>query len=235
MPLETYMEAADLYLARGGDINDRRPLFTGDLFAEVPVPGVPGAGMAIIVAHPCSMRGSEARLRETVLVAAVEPHQPVGRDAWTRGYSDMMPLPEATGSDLYVGRFSRLGMANSEDLSAGRRVACLSVYGVNLLQQRLIWHLTRLEVPTFRLQEAFAHTYEEADILEDWSDILCDAGWVVADAAARFEQFVRSAGRSGRPLQEDLRDAQLRSAVRTACRTEARRLTEEPALGTNPP
>jgi hypothetical protein len=170
------------------------------------------------------MRGSEARLRETVLVAAVEPHQPIGRDAWTRGYSEMMPLPEAAGNDLYVGRFSQLGMANGTDLSTSPRVACLSVYGVNLLQQRLIWYLTRLEVPTFRLQEAFAHTYEEADILEEWSDILCEAGWVVADAAASFEQFVRTAGRSGRPLQSDLRDAQLRSAVRTACRTEARRL-----------
>jgi hypothetical protein len=107
------------------------------------------------------------------------------------------------------------------------------MYGVNLLQQRLVWHLTRFEVPTFRLQEAFAHTYEEADILEEWSDILCEAGWVVADAAARFEQFVRTAGRSGRPLQGDLRDAQLRSAVRTTCRTEARRLAGEATPGAN--
>ncbi len=233
MALETYVEAADLYLARGGDINDRRPLFTGDVFVDVPVPGVQDAGMTIIVAHPCSMRGSGARLMETVLVAAVEPHRPVGRDAWTRGYSDMMPLPEAADNDLYVGRFSQLGMANSAHLSTSPRVVCLSMYGVNLLQQRLVWHLTRFEVPTFRLQEAFADTYEEADILEEWSDILCEAGWVVADAAARFEQFVRTAGRSGRPLQGDLRDAQLRSAVRTTCRTEARRLAGEATPGAN--
>ena len=181
--------------------------------------------MAIIVAHPCTMRGPQAQLRERVLVAAVREHSPVGGEAWTRGYYDLTPLPELTDSSLYVGHFDELGKALTVDLAKSTRLACLSEYGVNLLQQRLIWHLTRFEIGTFRIQEAFAHTFEEADLLEEWTDTLSTAGMSVADAAAHFEAFIRANQGSGRTLQEDLRDVQRRSAVRVACRSEARRLS----------
>jgi hypothetical protein len=128
------------------------------------------------------------------------------------------------GTDFHVADFARLGMADGHTLSATERIACLSVYGVNLLQQRLIWYLTRLEVPTFQLEEAFFHTYEEADLLEEWADALCDAGCRAQDASAQFESFLRTKAPGGRPLQDDLRDPQRRSAVRLACRAEAGRL-----------
>ena len=109
MPLETYSEPAELHLARGDEVNERRPVFTGDIFADVAVPGVHGSDMAMIVAHPCSMRG------------------PV------RGYYDMTPLPEVDGTQMYVGRFSHLGMVPTAELATASRQGCLSVYGVNLL------------------------------------------------------------------------------------------------------
>lgn len=71
MSLETYADAADLYLTRGQDVNPRRPLFTGDIFADVQVPGIQPGGMALIIAHPCTLRGRQAQLKEHVLVAAV--------------------------------------------------------------------------------------------------------------------------------------------------------------------
>ncbi len=225
MSLETYAVAADLYLARGQDVNSSRPAFTGDVFASVPIPGVQDGGMAIIVAHPCTMRGPQARMRERVLVAAVREHVPVLREAWRKGYYGLMPLPELINSNLHVGQFDELGKALTVDLTTDKRVACLSEYGVNLLQQRLIWHLTRLEVETFRIQEAFAHTFEEADLLEEWSETLSARGVSPADAAASFEAFIRVDHGNGRMLQEDLRDVQRRSAVRVACRNEARRLS----------
>lgn len=235
MALETYDDPSDLYLARGPEVNEHRPLFTGDVLGNVAVPDVQDTGMAMIIAHPCSMRGPEAKLNDVVLVAAAEPHSPVGPGAWTKGYFDTMPLPDLTPSGMHVARFSQLGTARSADLSTPSRLACLSVYGVNLLQQRLIWYLTRFEVPTFRLQEAFAHTYEEADILEEWTGILCEAGWATEDAAARFEAYIRATTGSGSSLQQDLRDPQRRPAVRLACRAEARRLVREPRPNGDPP
>lgn len=227
MSLETYTAANDLYLARGEDVNGNRPLFTGDVVADVPIPGIQDGGMAIVIAHPCSMRGPQAQLTATVLAAAVRQHRAVGSGAWSRGYFGMMPLPEVTGSDMHVGHLDELGRASPVSLLQTDRVACLSVFGVNLLQQRLIWHLTRLEVPTFQLQAAFAHTYEEADLLEEWIDTLVDAGVQTADATVRFEDFIRASQAAGRTLQHDLRDPQRRSAIRGACRAEARRIVDQ--------
>ena len=171
-----------------------------------------------------AVRQQGARLEDKVLTAAVAPHSPVGPRPWQGGYYDLMPLPALMGTDLHAAHFPLLGLANSNALSATRRLACLSVYGVNLLQQRLVWYLTRLEVPTFQLQEAFAHTYEAADALEEWLDVLCDAGWTAQEASAQFESFLRAKVPGGRALQEDLRDPERRSAVRLACRAKARHL-----------
>ena len=35
------------------------------------IPGVQDGGMAVVVAHPCSMRGKDAQLEPKVLVASV--------------------------------------------------------------------------------------------------------------------------------------------------------------------
>jgi hypothetical protein len=224
LSLETYSTSDDLYLARGGEVNAYRPLFTGDVVIDADIPGVQESGMAMVIDHPCSMRGAHAQLASTLLVVAVREHAPVGPQLWTRGYFGLMPLPGITGQDFHVARLDQIGRTSTTSLLEVDRVACLSVFGVNLLQQRLIWHLTRFEVPTFRLQEAFSHTYEEADLLEEWVDTLANANLEVRDATARFEEFIRMKQPTGRTMQDDLRDAQLRSAVRGACRAEARRI-----------
>lgn len=227
MSLETYADAADLYLTRGQDVNPRRPLFTGDVFADVPVPGIQPGGMALIIAHPCTLRGRQTQLKEHVLVAAVREYAEVGQGAWTKGYYDMMPLPHLVGRGFYLGRFDEMGRALTADLLKTQRLACLSVPGINLLQQRLIWHLTRFEVETFRLHEAFAHTFEEADLLEEWNDVLCDGGVAKTEATVLFEEFIRADQGNGRTLQEGLRDPQRRSSVRSAVRAEARRVAAQ--------
>ena len=50
MSLETFETPGDLYLARGDEVNPLRPLFTGDVVADVAVPGVQDGGMAMVVA-----------------------------------------------------------------------------------------------------------------------------------------------------------------------------------------
>jgi hypothetical protein len=90
-----------------------------------------------------------------------------------------------------------------------------------MLQQRLTFHLTRHEVPTFQLQAAFAHTHIEADLLEEWTDDLTNVGLTVEQAAERFEDFLRG----GEPsLRGRLLNVEMRSSVRQACRLEVKRL-----------
>jgi hypothetical protein len=62
VPLETYSNPEDIYLARGSDVPIARPVFTGDVFDDVPIPGVQNQGLAIVVAHPCSIRGAMTTL-----------------------------------------------------------------------------------------------------------------------------------------------------------------------------
>ena len=229
MSLDTFEKPDDLYLARGEEVNPLRPLFTGDVVADVAIPGVQDGGMAVVVvAHPCSMRGKDAQLEPRVLVAAVAEGGKIGRAAWAGGHFALMPLPDLVeASKLCVARVDDIGKALTEQLVAGTRVACLTPFGVNLLQQRFIWRLTRHEVPTYQLQEVSAHVFEEADLLEEWGDTVCAAGASPERAAAAFEAFVRADRGGGNSLQGDLRDPQRRSTVRSACRAEAERVAEE--------
>lgn len=228
MSLETYSSADDLYLARGREVNLRRPLLTGDVFKEVEIPGVGDEELAVLCAHPCSMRGLHAQLADRVLVGAVRDHAPVRREEWMKGFFDRMPLPELLASgELHVAHLDLVGRARTKDLGVGRRVACLSNFGINLLQQRFVWHLTRCAVETFKFHEACSHALAEVDLLEDWNDILCEAGLAEPDALTRFDSFIRDRREGGRTRQDDLRDPQRRASVRSACRTEALRIASE--------
>jgi hypothetical protein len=232
LSLETFEKPGDLYLARGEEVNPLRPLFTGDIVADVAIPGVQEGGMAVVAAHPCSMRGKDAQLEPRVLVAAVAESGKIGRSAWSTGNFGLMPLPDLVeAGKLLVARLDDIGKALTADIMAGARVACLSPLSVNLLQQRFIWRLTRHEVPTYQLQEVSAHVFEEADLLEEWSDTVCAAGASQEQAAASFEAFVRAARGGGKTLQDDLRDPQRRSTVRSACRLEAQRMAAELSSG----
>lgn len=227
MSLQTFEKPGDLYLARGDEVNPLRPLFTGDIVADAAIPGVQDGGMAVVVAHPCSMRGKDAQLEARVLVAAVAESGKIGRAAWVSGHFGLMPLPDLVeAGKLCVARLDDIGKALTAQLVAGTRVACLTPFGVNLLQQRFIWRLTRHEVPTCQLQEVSARVFEEADLLEEWSDTVCAAGASPEQAAALFETFIRADRGHGNTLQSDLRDPQRRSTVRSACRAEAEHVAE---------
>jgi len=225
--LEIWDAPEQLYLARGDEVNQYRPLFTGDVFADVAVPGVQAEGMAIVLAHPCSMRAHGASLQPRILMAAVGRSDRIGKSAWTTGHFGLMPLPDLLRADeLCVARLDEIGLAATGTLRLDQRSACLSPFGINLLQQRFIWRLTRHEVPTHELQKASAHVLEEADLLEEWCEAVCSGGMSPEEAAAAFEVFLRADRGASESYQAQLRDAQLRPGVRKACRAEARRLSE---------
>lgn len=221
MNLDTYTSPDDLYLARGSEVNPNRPLFTGDVFREVAIPGVQSEGMGLVIAHPCSFRVAEGQLADRLLVACVESIARQGVRAWRTGFFDRMPLSALDGEGDWVGNLDRIGRSAIADLAEARRIACLSAFGVNMLQQRLTYYLTRVEIPTATFNEAFSHTFEEAELLEDWTDTLASSGWSQATAATAFEAFIREGDPS---LQAKLLNPQHRSSVRRACREEAVRL-----------
>jgi len=235
LSLETYAEPTALYRCRGDEVNPFRPFFTGDVFVDIAIPGVQDSGMGILVAHPCSMRGKRARLKERVLMASVTEHQLEPGPAWTSRHGGKVPLPELTPGAFHVAHLDEIGKSMTGALQTTTRLACLSAFGINLLQQRLVWRLTRYAVPTWKFQEAFAHTQEEADLLEDWNDELCPDGMSIEEAAEIFETFLRAELGGGRTLQGDLEDPQMRGPVRIACRNEARRLVEARGRPEGPP
>lgn len=223
MNLDTYDSPDDLYLARGDEVNPNRPLFTGDVFAEVEIPGVEEGGMAIVVAHPCAFRLGGGQVGDRLLVARVRPFTKQGTSAWRSRYLDKMPLTDLAGTGFWAGHLDLIGRCRVDSLGSSGRIACLSSFGINVLQQRLTCHMTRAEVPTSTFDQAFSHTFDEADLLEEWTDALAESGWSPVRAAAEFERFIRS----GNPRWQDrLKDPQMRSAVRRACRSETNRLLE---------
>ena len=58
---------------------------------------------------------------------------------------------------FHVARLDRFGLAVTSGLLKASRIACLSHAGINQLQQRLVFHQTRLAVPTGKFHEAFDH------------------------------------------------------------------------------
>jgi len=90
--------------------------------------------------------------------------------------------------DYHVARLDQFGLALTEDLRRAKRIACLTHLGINQLQQRLVFQQTRLEVKTGLFQQAFDHTYEEADLLEEWATELHQ---IEDKPEASFEVWIR--------------------------------------------
>lgn len=212
MNLERATDPSRLYSATGPDVNPHRPLFTGDVFSCVEIPGV-GKSAAIVIGHPCSFRGRNGRLAERTPVASVGPHERIRPERWSTGYYNRMPLPGLPlDGEFHAAWMDRFGLTLTRDLTSATRVACLSHTGINQLQQRLVFHQTRLNIPTGRFHEAFAHTYEEADLLEEWNS---DLEGAVEDTTSSFESWIQQ----GSPNRQSLlRKPEERAHVRREMR-----------------
>jgi len=183
--LEVWSDPGELYLSRAAEVSVHRPLFTGDV---VKTSGV-AERTVLIVAHPCSMRAKGGALRGSVLTAPVEAAAGSAASEWAAGRYARMPLPElcGPGSSWAVGSFDDMSPTPAAALEGGDRLACLSPLGLNILQQRLVNWLTRVEVPTDEFWDAFAHTYEEADLLEEWCEIQARTP---AECAQEFDEWL---------------------------------------------
>jgi hypothetical protein len=221
--LESPASADELYLYRGDEVPRTRPIFQGDVFDDLEIPGFDGGpGLAMVITHACTMRQGPA-LRERLVVARVLPTPNPIALPW-KGNFRSMPLP-ALIPDAAPGHwalnFEDIGAVLSKDLDLTKRVACLDDRGVVLLQQRHAHHFTRYVVETEVLYEQSANVLVEAELLEAWLSAATDEtgdGYDerASQEATEFDAFVR-------PLRDDLKDPSRRASVRRTVNQEIRR------------
>lgn len=233
----------ELYRARGDEVTDERPVFTGDVFAlrsgtQNRPPGAPAAGPngILVVQHPCALRTNGVDLVERILVAEVQPAALVPRSQW-RGHFKVMPLPELVAQTEaapghHEGLFTSLLVVSPRDLDAYDRIATMSPIGVNLLLQRWVHHNSRVIVETSKYAAVTVGPYEEADLTEDWVAERLAAGCRIEDSQHECHRFLREPVSPGGPSRQDaLGDNQLRSAVRRAAKDWLSKALEPGALG----
>jgi hypothetical protein len=224
--LEAPASAEELYLARGTGISQARPLMTGDVVRRVDIPGVEVEGDAIILQHPCSMRKDGVNLVDRLLAARVTASDDVPFDRWPTGYFGRMPLPELYGEGNHASAsFDDIGLVSASVIEGAERIASLGRNGINLLQQRFVFYLTRFAVPTFQLDRVAAAVFEEADLLEEWTMAALSRGLDPREAAHEFHEWIRADDGTGVIRQRRLAEPQGLSAVRRALRRELERLT----------
>lgn len=217
--LECPDAAEDLYLAASrGEVEPSRPVLTGDIFADVVIPGVDGTGLGIVLTHPCSMRTDGVALARRLLMARVSAGGEIPIKQWKTGHFKVMPLPLLMG-EHHSALFEEMGMVESAILRATNRVACLTPYGINLLQQRFVWYLTRFLGPTHRLGEASEAVFEEVDLCSEWVSAATGAGDDPEAAETMFHEWIRLSDESGTRRQDLLREPQRRAGVRREMRS----------------
>lgn len=223
MNLDKPLTPERLYHAVGGSADSSRPVFTGDIYRNVDIPGI-GQSLseveepaAMIVAHPCSIRGRSGSLKDRIQVAPVVSHPKQPDDKWATGFYNRMPLYDLPlQGAFHVVYLDLLSLASTDTIRETTRIACLTHPGINQLQQRLVFHLTRHPVPVRIFQAAFAHTYEEADLLEDW---VTELGHFEASPEASFEAWIRE----GEPSRQTrLQTPAERALIRQEMRAELR-------------
>lgn len=214
-----------LYRARGDEVSNSRPIFTGDVFAGVQLPGSTGkvkARTVLILQHPCSMRTNGVDLAWQVLVAEVSNRKEIEELGWTHGHFNLMPLPDLRPGVTSQARHQAANFDNLYTVPPTvlmTRIASLSAFGVNLLLQRWVHYSSRVVVPTHHFHEQTVTFYEEADLIEDWCD---EADGDDARVNAQDCMNWLRADRDGTTYQEMLRNPQSHSVIRRAMRTELR-------------
>lgn len=220
-----------LYRARGDEVSTSRPIFTGDVFTDLELPGSTGAvkkRSVIVIQHPCSMRTNGVELAWHVLAAEVSRRRPLAEAEW-QGFTNLFPLPDLVPSRSgqsrhQAGDFDNLYTVPPAMLT--KRIASLSPLGVNLLLQRWVHYSSRVVVPTFQFQAETVAYYEEADLVEEWCDEVGGADARVA--ATQCVEWLREKVR-GATRQDLLKDPQTHSMIRRQMRAHIKTLRPEGA------
>jgi hypothetical protein len=190
---------------------------TGDVFADVEIPGVEEAEgdqrhLAMLVSHPCSMREG-AVLNVAVQVIRVVKASVIELSDWKRHY-DRLPLPNMMNvsgddrfldaDDSYAALFDLRGRVATKALRLEQRRACLSDEGIGFLHQRMGHADTRYAPRVDHLMISCALPFVETELEEEWNSTI--PGVTEAEPEKREEMLRVSAKEFDEVLSES-RDA----------------------------
>lgn len=214
------IEPEQLYDERG-DVAGSRPIFQGDVFQDVVLPGFGDEPRLVqVVAHPCSMREGP-RLRPRITVSPVAEFNKVAGAGWD-GNLRVMPLADLRDGRHFASKFVDTTAAPSELLTLDRRVATLSDRGIYVLQQRLIKHYTRFDVDIPALARETAPVLWEMHQQRDWIETVLDdeADWTPENLEVEeiaFDNWLREGDPSRRQLlKSDYTHTDLRKQAHAA-------------------
>lgn len=200
-----WLDSGLLYLQTAPSCEIDRPVFQGDVFADVPLPVLPmqkpGPGpvtldfqynLCMVVPHPCQCyHGDRIRPRLTVApLSEVANFDNFGADR--SGAKDKFALPGLPTSNPestwtardYVADLGRLTTVRSSWLLPDKRLACLSQEGLGLLAKRILGFQLRYPIA---LAAAMAYTAGE------WSESFLMQAWVRRHGSLRgFTDWLRS-------------------------------------------
>jgi len=215
--LDSLDDAEQLYGERG-EVSLFLPLMQGDVFRTVEVPVLGDQPQIVqVVMHPCSMRNG-ADLNPVITVAPVVLRRERVSDKFWRSSSRYMPLPELLGTDEdYAGRLPDLTAVSKDSLLRSDRIATLSQLGVVLLQQRMVFSLTRCRVEPSEIEAELRPIFCELEMQADWVERALDvdhepdAMTVVVEAERSFQDWLDADNRARRKrLQRVTEHASLR-------------------------
>ena len=167
-------------------------------------------------------------MRPRLAVARVRTYQSLAPEAWPQGHYRVLPLPYLrpdNHDESLAADFELIGTVSSEALVTEGRIACLSDYGLTVLQQRRVHNDTRVVVELDVLLEQAAPNLEEADLLQEWLEALVNdpaSPEQVAQQTGAFDEFLSAADGQ---LRDMLLEAVTRSSVRKRIRAEIKNRT----------
>lgn len=218
------IEPDDLYEERGG-VSYCRPILQGDIFEGVVLPGFGDEPRRVqIVTHPCSMRRGSA-INKRIQVAPIEDHQKV--PDWN-GHGRVMPLPDLHEDGAWhAAKFVDLTAVTAAELTVQRRIASLSHPGIHVLQQRLVFHNTRVTLPLGDFRKMSAPVLAEAEMQELWVETVMPKGHqtagTVEEAGVAFQAWLSEDDEHRRKeLENEANYARLRKATRAAAAAQRR-------------
>jgi hypothetical protein len=228
-PIEAPESADRLYLSRGSDVDPYRPVMSGDVFKGRIETLDDAHELIMVMSHPCSMRAG-AHLRPRLQVAPVLPRGVISTSEW-RGSFKVMLLPDLQDEQSFAASLELNSPVRADELHLDARVASLSEYGILVLYQRHIRHLTRLEVGVRNLEPVTRAVFTEVALQDEWNNALARPrvesgeafGEVMGEEEEAFDAFMASTGASGVSLRDELRNPYLHADVRRAVGREIER------------
>ncbi|MFF7176403.1 hypothetical protein ACIP8U_25945 [Streptomyces pseudovenezuelae] len=187
VPDKNWLEPEELYLARGEECEIDRPLFQGDIFTGVPLPGLPkkppAAGkvdinfsesIVMIIPHPCQCyHGDKPRPFITVApVRQVFDYDNFGDDK--TGNKDKFALPDLMmqkGDEehkSFVADFGKIISVPQLYLPTPNRIACLSHMGLGLVAKRFIQFQSRLPSQLAQVMALTQDQWQESFLMQAW-------------------------------------------------------------------